>query len=108
MASFAVPVLALCAAGIVRWRHRGYFAALVVVGTIVGVGAWPYDDPSPYGSVFKWFANDTAAGLALRNTPRVVPVIVLGLAGLLAAGVGALASRRLDWLAAARGRAAGR
>ena len=100
-ASFAVPVLALCAAGVVRWRHRGFFAALVVVGTVVGVGAWPYDDPSAYGSVFKWFANDTAAGLALRNTPRVVPVIVLGLAGLLAAGVGALAPRRRDWLAAA-------
>ena len=100
-ASFAVPVLALCAAGFVRWRHRGFFAALVVVGTVVGVGAWPYDDPSAYGSVFKWFANDTAAGLALRNTPRVVPVIVLGLAGLLAAGVGALAPRRRDWFAAA-------
>jgi arabinofuranan 3-O-arabinosyltransferase len=101
VASFAVPVLALGVAGVVRWRHRGFFAALVVVGTVVGVGSWPYDDPSAYGSVFKWFANDTAAGLALRNTPRVVPVIVLGLAGLLAAGVGALASRRLDWLVAA-------
>jgi arabinofuranan 3-O-arabinosyltransferase len=100
-ASFAVPVLALCAAGFVRWRHRGFFAALVVVGTVVGVGAWPYDDPSAYGTVFKWFANDTAAGLALRNTPRVVPVLVLGLAGLLAAGVGALAPRRRDWIAAA-------
>ena len=101
VASVAVPVLALCAAGVVRWCHRGFFAALVVVGTVVGVGAWPYDDPSVYGRVFKWFANDTAAGLALRNTPRVVPILVLGLAGLLAAGVGALASRRLDWLAAA-------
>ncbi len=77
----------------VRWRHRAYFVLLVVVGTVVSVGAWPYDDPSPYGRLFKWFAGDTAAGLALRNTPRAVPLLVLGLAGLVAAGVAALAPR---------------
>ncbi len=92
-ASFAVPVVALAAAAIVRWRHRTYFVLLVVVGTVVSVGAWPYDDPSPYGALFKWFAGDTAAGLALRNTPRAVPLLVLGLAGLAAAGVSALAPR---------------
>ena len=74
VASFAVPVVALalgrrsCAGATAR-----YFVLLVVVGTVVGVGAWPYDDPSPYGALLKWFADDTAAGLALRNTPRVVP-----------------------------------
>ena len=62
----AIPVVALRAAAIVRWRHRAYFVLLVIVGTVVGVGAWPYDDPSPYGRLFKWFAGDTAAGLALR------------------------------------------
>ena len=61
-----------------RWRHRAYFVLLVVVGTVVSIGAWPYDDPSPYGALFKWFAGDTAAGLALRNTPRAVPLLVLG------------------------------
>ena len=75
---------------IVRWRHRAYFVLLVVVGAVVSIGAWPYDDPSPYGALFKWFAGDTAAGLALRNTPRAVPLLVLGLAGLVAAGVAAL------------------
>ena len=49
--------LALVAAAVTRWRHRAYFVALVVVGTIVGVGAWPYDDPSPIGSVFKTLAG---------------------------------------------------
>ena len=99
---FAIPVAALVAAAVVRWRHRAYFALLVVVGTIIGVGAWPYDDPSVYGRVFKAFANNTSAGLALRNTARVAPVIVLGLAGLLAAGVGALATvtaTRMRWKA---------
>ena len=33
--------------------HRAYFALLVVVGTVVAVGAWPYDDPTPYGRVWK-------------------------------------------------------
>ena len=45
----------------------------LVVGAIVSIGAWPYGDPSPYGALFKWFAGDTAAGLALRNTPRACP-----------------------------------
>ncbi len=93
IASFAVPVVALALAAVSRWRHRAYFLLLVVVGAVVSIGAWPYDDPSPYGALFKWFAGDTAAGLALRNTPRAVPLLVLGLAGLVAAGVSALAPR---------------
>lgn len=100
--TFAIPGLALIAAALTRWRHRAYFIALVVVGTVVGVGAWPFDHPSPLGSLFKDLASGSALGLALRNTPRVVPVIVLGIAGLLAAGVSALAvRRRLEVVAAA-------
>jgi hypothetical protein len=97
--SFGVPVLALASAAIVRWRHRAYFVLLVIVGTVIGVGAWPYDDASPYGRLWKFFANGSSLGLALRNTPRVVPVIVLGMAALLAAGVSALATRRLEFVA---------
>ncbi|MFO7590768.1 MAG: alpha-(1-_3)-arabinofuranosyltransferase family protein, partial [Acidimicrobiia bacterium] len=92
-ATLGVPLLALAAAACLRWRHRAFFVVLVVVGVLAGVGAWPYDHPSPVGSLFKSLANGSAFGLALRNTPRVVPVIVLGLAGLVAAGVGALATR---------------
>ena len=93
LCSFAIPLVALCSLAFLRWRHRAYFLLLVVVGVVVGVGAWPYDDPSAYGRVFKWFAGDTAAGLALRNTPRAVPLLVLGLAGLVAAGIAAVAPR---------------
>ena len=70
-ATFAVPIAGLVAAAAVRWRHRAYFIALVVVGTIVGVGAWPYDDPSPIGSMFKTLIGRNGAAAALRNTPRV-------------------------------------
>ena len=41
--------------------------AAVVIGTLVGVGAWPYDHSSPYGALWKWFANNSSLGLALRN-----------------------------------------
>ena len=88
--SYAVPVLALAAAALLRWTHRTFFVALVVVGTVVAVGSWPHADPSPYGRLWRTFTEETSAGLALRNSPRVVPVIVLGLAGLLAAAVGAV------------------
>ncbi len=93
--TFAVPILALGAAAVVRWRHRAYFGLLIVVGTVIGVGPWPYDDPSPLGEIFSGFASDSSVGLAFRNTARVVPLIVLGMAGLLAAAVSALEPRRL-------------
>src|SRR5262249_23254678 len=93
VASFAIPVLALVGAAITPWRHRPYFVWLVIVGTVVSVGAWPYDHPSTYGRLFRAFANDTAAGLALRNTPRAVPLIILGFAGLVAAAVAVVAPR---------------
>ncbi|MEP6622966.1 MAG: alpha-(1-_3)-arabinofuranosyltransferase family protein, partial [Acidimicrobiia bacterium] len=93
VASFLVPSVALFAGVMTRWRHRAYFAACVVVGTVVGVGAWPFDDTTRYGAWWKSFTNATSIGLALRNTPRVVPVVALGVAGLLAAGVAALSAR---------------
>ena len=62
---------------VVRWRHRARFVALVLVGTVVAVGAWPLDDPSPFAHAVAEF-TDTSAGLALRNTARAAPVLVLG------------------------------
>ena len=100
-ATLFVPLAGFVAAAFVRWKHRAFLGSLVVVGTIVGVGAWPYDEPSMVGEVFKSFAGRSAAGAALRNTPRVGPVIVLGLAGLLAAGIAALSRRRVLQLGAA-------
>lgn len=88
--SYAVPFAGLATAFLVRWAHRTYFVLLVVVGTVIGVGAWPYDDPTPFGAVWKAFTSETSFGLALRNSPRIVPLVVLGWAGLLAAGVEAV------------------
>jgi arabinofuranan 3-O-arabinosyltransferase len=88
--SLALPILGLLAAVFVRWRHRGYLVSLVVVGTVVGAGAWSSGEPSTYASFWERLSERSSIGLALRNSPRVVPIIVLGLAGLLAAAVSAL------------------
>lgn len=98
-ASFGVPALALAAGIALRWRHRAYFGALVIVGTVVAVGAWPIDDPSAYGRAWETFTSDTSVGLAFRNSPRAVPLVVLGLAGFVAGAVGALPRLRLQQVA---------
>ena len=91
--SFALPLLALLAAALVRFRHRGHAMALIVVGILVGIGAHPYDDPSFLGRIFReWTLTD--AGLALRSTPRALPLSVLGLAICMGAGVVAVARWR--------------
>jgi arabinofuranan 3-O-arabinosyltransferase len=88
--SFAIPVLALFAAMCVKWRHRGYFVVLTVIGVAVAVGANPYNDPSVLGRLFKSFAESSSFGLALRSTSRAVPLVALGLAVLLGVGVNAV------------------
>ncbi len=91
--SYVVPVLAFAAAAFLRWVHRSYFALLALVGTILSVGAFPYSHPTWIGSALKAFMVDTTAGLAMRSTDRVTPLVVLSLALLLGAGVSALAHR---------------
>ena len=101
--SFGLVGLALVSATVVRWRHRSFFLLLLVVGALVGIGAHPYDSPSMLGSIFKDFTR-TDAGLALRSTPRAVPLVVLATAVFLGALVGAgqrrwpINGRRFGWL----------
>lgn len=83
---FILPTLALVGAVLTRWRYRAYFIGLVVVGLVAGIGVHPYDDPTPIGSVVK-ATTTTAAGMALRNSSRALPLLVLGLAVLLASFV---------------------
>ena len=97
--TFALPALAVLAAVVTRWRYRAYFVVLLLVGTAVAVGAYPYDDPSPLGALFKAAARSSSAGLAMRSTARAAPLVILGVAVLLAAGLGAL-SRRMPQRAA--------
>jgi arabinofuranan 3-O-arabinosyltransferase len=91
LVGLAIPACALLAAGMVRWRHRVFFMALVVVGIILAVGSAPYDSPSLYGAAFKEFSATSDSGMALRNSGRATPLIALGIAALLGAGITALA-----------------
>ncbi|CAA9264359.1 MAG: FIG00661252: hypothetical protein [uncultured Acidimicrobiales bacterium] len=93
-AGFTLTGLALVAAVVSRWRQRAFFVGLVVIGTAVAVGPHPFQSPSPIGAVFKRLATSSTAGLAMRSTPRAVPLIVLGVAVLLAAGLAGLARVR--------------
>jgi len=87
IAGYGLVVLSLLAAGVVRWRHRLFFVALLLVGMIIAVGPSPYASPTPLGAIFKAFANSSSAGLALRSTARAVPLVVLALAVMLGLGV---------------------
>lgn len=92
-ASYLVPLGAFVGGLVSRWRHRIYFAVLVAVGAVLSIGAHPWDDPSPYGAVFRaWTRSDL--GLSFRSTPRAAPLVVLGLAVFLGAGVAALSRWR--------------
>jgi len=94
--SFGLVVLALVAASLVRWRHRSFFLLLLVVGSLAGIGAHPFDSPSFLGRIFSDFTR-TDAGLALRSTPRAVPLVVLSTAVLLGSLLNAMHRRWPGW-----------
>ena len=88
--SYLVPITSFAGAVSIRWRHKLYFVGLIAVGLAIAVGVHPYDHPSPLGAVFKAVANSSSAGLALRSVGRAAPLVALGTAVLLGAGLDAL------------------
>ncbi len=95
--SFAVPTLCFLAAVLTRWRYRVFAIGLILFGVVIAVGAYPYTNPTPLGSVIKAAGSDSTIGLAMRSSNRIVPLVVLGLALLLGAGISALTDA-LRWL----------
>ncbi|HZJ28313.1 MAG TPA: alpha-(1-_3)-arabinofuranosyltransferase family protein, partial [Acidimicrobiia bacterium] len=96
LVGYSIPALAFLAAAVIRWRYRTYFVLLLAVGVAIAVGTYPYDAPSPAGSIFRHLANSSSAGLALRSTGRATPLVVLAVAVLLGMGINALATRFSD------------
>ena len=94
--SFGLVVFALLGAALIRWRHRSYFVLLIVVGGLVAIGSHPFDRPSALGSIFKSFVQ-TDIGLALRSTPRALPMLVLSVAVLLGMIANAVSRRWPNW-----------
>lgn len=99
--SFLLPALAMLSAAVLRWRDRAYFVLVALAGVVIAVAASPYENPSTVGSAFKSFATSSTTGFALRSTARAVPLLAMGFAALLGAGVSALADRmrntRVSW-----------
>ncbi len=87
LATIALPALAVAVLILVRFRGRALLGALIVTATVIGTGVAPLDSPSAYGRLWRRFANSNSLGLALRNTPRVVPVLVLAVAIVLGIGI---------------------
>ncbi|MGD0313825.1 MAG: alpha-(1-_3)-arabinofuranosyltransferase family protein, partial [Acidimicrobiales bacterium] len=95
--SFMVPTVCIAAAMVARWRYRVFAIALVVVGVVLAVGTYPFTDPTPFGALIKAAGSDSTVGLALRSTNRIVPLVLLGLALLLGAGITAVVAR-VRWM----------
>ncbi|MBA3303326.1 MAG: DUF3367 domain-containing protein, partial [Acidimicrobiia bacterium] len=91
--TFAVPTLALAGGALARWSERTFFVVLAVVGLVLAVGPYPYDQPSPVGAALKAFLH-TDVGMAMRSLPRAAPLVVLGLSVMLGAGVHAITRAR--------------
>ncbi|HEY5250476.1 MAG TPA: alpha-(1-_3)-arabinofuranosyltransferase family protein [Acidimicrobiales bacterium] len=91
--SFAVPLIAFLGAVIIRWRARAYFVFLILIGMLAAVGAQPYVNGTFVSRLIKTFMTRTEAGLALRSTDRATPMVILGLAMLLGAGITAMYRR---------------
>lgn len=90
---YVTPLLAVAATVSTRWRHRAVFLAMTFVGLVLAVGAHPFADPSPVGRLLRAVLQSGTVGLALRSTDRATPLVLLGLAALLGAGVSALSDR---------------
>ena len=85
--SFGVTGFGLVAMAIVRWRHRMYFILITMVGLVISIGSFHYAGRSLYGSLFKKAADSSDLIFSLRNTQRAAPLVVLGLAVLVAAAI---------------------
>lgn len=89
--TLAVVCTGLLGLGVSRWRNRVFTIGLLLAGAVLSVGAYPWSGPSPIGAVFE-AAADADFPLAVRETGRAVPLVVLAVA----LGVGALVGAALE------------
>ncbi len=91
--SYVVPAIALLGAALVRWKHRAYFITLLFVAVVVAVGAEPYNHPSILGGIYKNLALHRNIVFAFRNVGRVMPLLSVSIAAILAVAVSGFVRR---------------
>ncbi len=94
--TYVLPVLGVIGASVTRFRERAFFLLLLTVGLFLAVGAHPWDDPSPAGSVVKAFLQSDV-GLSMRSLPRAAPLVVLSLSVFVGALVSAATRNHQRW-----------
>jgi arabinofuranan 3-O-arabinosyltransferase len=94
--TYVLPVLGLIGASITRFRERTFFLLLLTVGLFLAVGAHPWDDPSPAGSVVKAFL-ESDVGLSMRSLPRAAPLVVLAMSVFVGSLVAAATRNHQRW-----------
>ncbi|HEX6569510.1 MAG TPA: alpha-(1-_3)-arabinofuranosyltransferase family protein, partial [Acidimicrobiales bacterium] len=92
MLTYLVPILGLAGGVVARWRHRAYFVMVLTLGVALAVGAYPWNYGSPWARALKAFLLSDV-GLSMRSLPRAVPLVALGLAVLLGAGITSVVRR---------------
>jgi arabinofuranan 3-O-arabinosyltransferase len=92
--SFLVPAVSLILGWAGRWVYRSYCLAIVAVGTVIAVGAYPFSDPSLFGAIIKGASAGSELALAMRSVDRIVPIVLLGLCLLGGSGLTAIQLRR--------------
>lgn len=79
LASTLIPLVGIVSLVVVRNTHRRLGLWMMFVGTVLAVGVYPLDDPSP---LFEPLARrpTSSISLAFRSSTRAIPLIILGIA----------------------------
>ena len=94
--TYILPALGLIGAAFARFRDRTFFLLLLTVGLFLAVGAHPWDDPSPAGSVVRAFL-ESDIGLSMRSLPRAAPLVVLSMSVFIGALVSTATRNHQRW-----------
>lgn len=79
-ASFAMAVVLVVAALVVRGPARRLALLWAVPAIVLMVGVHPADSPTPFGRVLLWAFENVPGAAAFRTTNKVGAVLVLGVA----------------------------
>lgn len=87
IATFAVPIAALAALAVCRWRAKGLFGLFLVGSLAMVVGGFALPRPTPFGRFITAVMESVPLFGSFRNTYKMAAGLVIGVAVLAAVGV---------------------